>query len=86
MYIVYTPAFARQYKKLSDIVKREAERKEKVFRKNPFNKTLKTHKLHGRLDDCWAFSINPKNRIIFEFKDSGKVVVFHAIGSHDVYI
>lgn len=84
MKIIYSPQFRRKYKKLPFGVKKEAEIKEKIFRKNPFDEKLNTHKLHGRLKDFWAFSINKNYRLIFEFgkKDA---IYFHTIGDHRIY-
>ena len=76
MQIIYSPQFKREYQQLPDFIKRKAERKEKIFRNNPFDIRLKTHKLGGRLSDLWSFSIDYRYRIIFEFIDERKVV-FH---------
>ena len=84
MKIIYSPNFARSYKKLPEKIKILAEKKEKIFRKNPFDKSLETHKLHGRLKDFWAFSINYQYRIIFDFADEN-AVHFHTVGKHDIY-
>jgi len=82
--VIYSPTFKKSYKKLPKSVKFLAEKKEKVFRENPFDKRLKTHKLHGRLKDYLSFSINEEYRIIFEFIDE-KTVYFHTTGKHDIY-
>ena len=84
MRIEYSSKFARQFKKLPKEVKESAIKLEPVFRKNPFDPKLKTHKLHGVLKDYWAFSISYSYRIGFTFVD-GDTVRFHAIGSHDIY-
>jgi addiction module RelE/StbE family toxin len=84
MEIVYSSKFAREYKKLSEDIKDLAEQKETIFRQNPFDPKLKTHKLSGRLREFWAFSIDYKYRIVFEFA-SDDLVYFHAVGTHDVY-
>ena len=65
-------------------MKREAEEAEKLFRKNPFDPKLDTHKLHGRLSMFWSFSINREYRIVFEFGDRD-VVYFHIVGKHEIY-
>ena len=69
MQIIYSPIFLRQYRKLESDIQRQAESKEKVFRRNPFDERLRTHKLHGKLSDLWAFSVNSKVRIVFEFAE-----------------
>lgn len=84
MEIIYSPQFARDYRRLPETTRRKAEEKEKIFRVNPFDNRLKTHKLSGRLADCFAFSIDYRYRIIFEFLD-GKKLIFHAIGDHSIY-
>lgn len=84
MEILYSPQFSREYKKLPPDIKEKAEGKEKIFRKNPFDPRLKTHKLKGRLDNFWAFSINLRYRIIFKFQDDNKIR-FYAIGDHSLY-
>jgi len=84
MKIFYTKKFEREYKKINGVLKLKIESKERLFRKSPFDKTLKTHKLSGELDGFWSFSVDFKNRIVFEFINS-ETVFFHSIGSHDVY-
>lgn len=74
----------KEYRKLSSKLKEIAEKKEKVFRKNPFDSQLKTHKLSGRLEEFWAFSLNYQYRIIFEFRDTD-TIWFHSVGTHDIY-
>lgn len=82
--IFYTSKFAREYKKLPNHIKVLAEKAELVFRKNPFDHLLKTHKLSGKLKGLWSFSVGYKYRIIFEVTDD-EAVCFHAIGTHDIY-
>ena len=84
MKIIYTPKFAREYKKLPRDIKLRAEEKEKTFRRNPFDISLDTHKLHGRLREFWSFSIDRKYRIVFDF-DENDIVYFHSAGDHDIY-
>lgn len=84
MEINYFPKFSRQYKKLAPEIRREAEVKSEIFSQNPFDPRLKTHKLHGPLGDFYAFSVDKKYRIIFDFLENGEVG-FYAIGDHDIY-
>jgi len=54
------------------------------FIENPFNNTLRTHKLSGKLKGAWSFSVSYDLRIVFYFtKDKPKKAVFVDIGSHD---
>ena len=84
MRIEYTKKFARQYRKLSLPVKQAAEKRESIFRSNPKDHRLKTHKLKGNLKDLWSFSVTHEHRILFEFIEDD-VVLFHEIGDHDIY-
>ena len=82
--VAYTPSFVRQTKILEASVFEEVVRKIELF-KNPKNhKMLKVHKLHGRLEDCHAFSVNHHVRIIFEYVGKSEVLL-HAIGGHEIY-
>lgn len=84
MEIYYTPKFAKAYKKLPRTMKDLAEKKEKVFRNNPFEPSLKTHQLTGKLKGLWSFSVDYHCRIIFEFVSNDEVW-FHAVGTHSIY-
>lgn len=83
MKIYYHPHFLKSYKFLDKDIKRKAEIKEKIFRKNSFHPSLKTHKLSGKLKKQWSFSVGNKYRILFEF-DNGDVIFLH-IGTHKIY-
>lgn len=82
--IYYSPTFYKAYKKLPESIKNIAEMKMKIFRKVPYDSSLKIHKLSGKLKDYWAFSINYKYRIIFSFISDHKIY-FHTIGTHEIY-
>ncbi len=84
MEIRYRNRFVKEYRKLSPIIKNTAKKKEVIFRKNPFDPRLKTHKLSGPLEGFLAFSISQKYRIIFAFVGE-RVVEFYSIGNHDIY-
>jgi mRNA-degrading endonuclease YafQ of YafQ-DinJ toxin-antitoxin module len=55
-----------------------------LFINNPFDETLKTHKLSGKLSDLWSFSLDYSIRVVFYFTDDNpKKAVIVAIGRHD---
>ncbi|OGK21464.1 hypothetical protein A3C23_05015 [Candidatus Roizmanbacteria bacterium RIFCSPHIGHO2_02_FULL_37_13b] len=81
--IYYSSEFKKSVKKYSDLKKIIIQRIN-IFKNNPFDSRLKTHKLTGKLKDCWSFSINFQLRILFEFISDTKVG-FIDIGSHDIY-
>jgi len=82
--VEYSPKFARMYAKLPRRTKSAAEEKEEIFRQDPFDPRLRTHKLGGRLKKHWAFSIDHRYRIVFSFAGGG-LVRFHTVGTHDIY-
>lgn len=84
MKIIYSPNFLRNYRRLSDTIRDKAEEKEVIFRKDPFDVRLKTHKLSGAFIGFWSFSVDYHYRIIFEFKNK-HMVIFHKIGDHSIY-
>lgn len=85
MKIIYSSKFSHEYKKLPKNIKNIAEQQEIIFRKNPFDPKLKTHKLRGRLSGFLSFSIGYKYRIIFELAKDKKTAYFYSAGDHDIY-
>lgn len=84
MKIFYLPRFKREYKKLPLRVRELAIEKEKIFRNDFSDPRLNTHKLHGPLKTFWAFWVDYKYRIIFDFLDKD-TARFYSIGDHDIY-
>ena len=84
MKIIVTPIFKKSYKKLPKRIKEKAKEKEIIFRENPFDQRLKTHKLSGKNKECWAFWITHTYRIKFIFL-SNKEILFLDIGTHKIY-
>ena len=66
-----------------EIQQKVLERKE-LFKKNPFNPKLRTHKLKGKLKKMWSFSVTYSFRIVFEFIGKDKII-FYDIGDHRIY-
>jgi len=83
MEVFYNTKFLREYKKLPNKLKDAAEKQEKIFKDNPFDPRLKTHKLHGWLSEFFAFSIDSKYRIIFKINKNA--AYFYSVGDHDIY-
>ena len=86
--IVYDAHFDRKFKKylrnLGGDGRDKVMQSLEIFRNNPFDKKLGTHKLSGALRDYWAFSLNYSHRVIFRFLRSGEVF-FVDIGGHEIY-
>jgi len=83
-HIKYDKKFKKSFKRLDKIVQLQVVKRVKIFRDDCFDPRLKTHKLSGKLDRYYAFSINHSYRIVFEFID-GKAgfVGFIKVGTHD---
>ena len=65
-------------------IQNQAVIKDRWFRINTFDSRLKTHPLKGKLKGLWSYSINRDYRVLFEFLSSTEVL-YHDIGTHDVY-
>ena len=76
--------FKRSFKKLSPAVKQDFAQRLERFMAHPFEPTLGTHKLEGRLETCYAFCLKGGYRVLFDFQDSGNAL-FIDIGRHDDY-
>lgn len=82
--IEYSKGFKKSFKRLDKLIQLQLIRKEKLFRQNCFDPSLRTHKLGGHLVGFWAFSINHSYRIVFEFIDGrAGFVGFIDVGNHD---
>jgi mRNA-degrading endonuclease YafQ of YafQ-DinJ toxin-antitoxin module len=76
--------YKKSFRVLDPKIQEKAIEKINIFRENPFDSRLKTHKLHGKDRDCWAFWIDYKYRIKFTFLSDNEVL-FLDIGAHDIY-
>ncbi len=83
--VSFSSSFKRAFKKRIK-GKRELKsrfwKKLELFTNNPFEPSLRTHKLSGKLKDLWSFSLEYDERVIFYFSDDDNVV-FIDIGNHD---
>ncbi|MCC3571391.1 MAG: type II toxin-antitoxin system YafQ family toxin [Microcoleus sp. PH2017_40_RAT_O_B] len=85
MEVSFSSSFKRAFKKRikgnADLEARFWQKLE-LFTIDPFDPTLKTHKLSGKLNDFWSFTVDYDERVLFYFTEDGKTV-FVDIGSHD---
>ena len=79
-----TARFLKSLKRLPRSVQQKGEERDGIFRKNPFDSRLDTHKLHGRFQGFWAYSVDYHYRVIFIFEDQ-KTVTYYDIGLHKIY-
>ncbi len=76
--------FQKSFFKLPKQVQRLAMRKDMLFRKNVFDRQLRTHPLKGELEGYWAYSVNISYRVLFRFIEPDKVI-YYDIGTHGIY-
>jgi mRNA-degrading endonuclease YafQ of YafQ-DinJ toxin-antitoxin module len=82
---VWDEGFKRTYKKRikkNEELRRRFWRRLDVFLTNPFSPGLRTHKLSGKLEGQWAFSVDDDCRVVFEFVGEDLVLLMD-IGGHD---
>ncbi len=85
MKVSFNSSFKRAFKKR---IKGNQELETKFWKKlekftvNPFDPSLKTHKLSGKLNILWSFSIDYDARVIFYFTETEQAI-FVDIGNHD---
>ncbi|OGZ33814.1 MAG: hypothetical protein A3I88_03490 [Candidatus Portnoybacteria bacterium RIFCSPLOWO2_12_FULL_39_9] len=85
MLIIYpSKKFEKSYKQLPKQIKIKAKQKDLIFRENPFDSRLKTHKLKGELKECYAYSVDYSYRVLFHFINR-KTVLYLDIGTHRIY-
>jgi addiction module RelE/StbE family toxin len=78
-------SFRRAFKKRISVDEKLEKlfcRKMEVFSNDPYEPSLRTHKLSGELEGLWSFSITYDIRVIFAFLDKNKVLLID-IGSHE---
>ena len=83
--VIWDQGFKKIYQKR---VKSDSDLKKRfwismrLFSKNPFDRRLRTHKLTGKLEGLWAFSVAYDCRVIFEFLSENEVLLVD-VGSHE---
>lgn len=85
MEVSFSSAFKRAFKKR---IKGNTDLEEKFWQKleeftvDPYDPSLKMHKLSGKLKEFLSFSVDYDERVLFYFTEDEKAV-FVDIGSHD---
>jgi toxin HigB-1 len=83
--ITWDQGFKRIYNKK---IRTNGELKERFWRtleafsKNPSHPQLRAHKLSGKLEGLWAFSVTYSCRVIFKYVSHNEVLLID-IGSHE---
>ncbi len=84
MRISTKPRFRREAKKLPDSIKEILGERILIFQENAHDNRLHAHKLKGSLVKFWAFSLNAKFRLMFEFVSDNEVIL-RSVGDHSIY-
>jgi addiction module RelE/StbE family toxin len=84
MRIYAASKFTRSVEKLPLNIRNKLRERDRVFRRDPFDPRLRTHKLRGNLKGYWSYSIDRRYRLLFKFLD-GDEVVHYDIGPHKIY-
>jgi len=74
--------FKAYFKKLSVKQKIIFSQRMDIFIKNPKHPLLKVHKLHGNLNDLYAFSLGGDLRVVFEWVKKDHIILYK-IGTHN---
>lgn len=86
MEISFSPTFVRTFKSLPEALQEEVLEKVDLFKEVANHKSLKVHKLSGRLKDRSSFSVNYRTRIIFTYlPGTPREAFLLTVGDHDVY-
>lgn len=90
MQLVWSSGFSRKLKRLlrqNPQIKLQIEQTLEQLAIDPFDSSLKTHKLKGDLANCWSCSINYSDRIVFQFVENSETaeeeILLLTVGSHD---
>ena len=89
MKLVWSARFTRRAKKLSRRNPRlidDLGAALQVLERDPHHPVLRTHKLSGDLEGCWACSAGYDVRVVFEFvKPADEAIEIHLLnlGTHD---
>ncbi|MBU4332676.1 type II toxin-antitoxin system RelE/ParE family toxin [Patescibacteria group bacterium] len=78
------PRFIRAYQKLPDYIREDFDKKIIIFENNPGDPRLRTHKLGGKLRECFSFYLRDGFRVYFEFLGKSEVDLLY-VGPHNGY-
>ncbi len=82
--VKFNSGFEKKYKKYPQKQQKEIWGKIELFKNNPLDPSLNTHKLTGKFKDYWSFSVSYSMRIMFWYLKDGSIG-FVDIGGHEIY-
>ena len=65
-------------------IKKDFSKKIKLFQKDPFQSSLNTHKLKGRLGEYYSFYLKDGYQVLLDFIGENTTILVN-IGSHKDY-
>ncbi len=81
MSISYHQHFIKAYKKLSQKLQQVTDDKIRIFRREPSQRELNNHKLHGKWEGYRSINITGDYRAIFCISED-QHVIFSLVGTH----
>lgn len=84
IHIQYSSHFQRALKRCGRDIKKYIAEREEIFKKNCFDARFKTHKLHGKLEGYWSFTLTHSHRVLFQFL-TDNTVGFIDVDDHSIY-
>jgi len=83
--VVYTNHFLKSARKLPALIKEKSASSIEVLQKNPFDSTLHTKSLTGKLAGFYSFRITRDWRVIFYFLNPETVKLIDVAHRKDIY-
>jgi mRNA-degrading endonuclease YafQ of YafQ-DinJ toxin-antitoxin module len=86
--VAFDPSFRRAFKRKIDgnpERKRHFRNKHRKLHSHPFDRSLRTHRLSGKLKDYWSFSVEYDLRVIFYFAEKDRAVFIDIGSPREVY-
>lgn len=81
MYFSYSPQFRKQYKKLSQKIQAQLDKRILLFIEEPYHPQLQNHKLHGEYAGYRSINGSGDLRLVYRADDRGDIFLF-ALGTH----
>lgn len=82
--ITFSPKFLKTVKKLKSNLLGEIIQRVDLLKNEKNHGPLKVHKLKGKLKGRYSFSVDHKNRIVFNYIDD-KTIYLLNFGGHEIY-
>lgn len=82
-----TPAFKKSFDKLTEDQQKKAKKAFRIFKKNPFDPSLKSHKIHklSSRNNQTVYGLHIEGDLIVVFITKDDQVISLDIGTHDIY-